>query len=414
MQTFIYFKCTPREMIIKPQLIKIITQQKKELQEKEGEIQREALEKISLKTSHAIILTGIRRCGKSTVLKQLMKKKKNFHYFNFEDPRAAGLELKDFESLLEAFEEVDGKGDTYFFDEIQNMDRWEILVRALLDRNKKCILTGSNASLLSRELGTKLTGRHLSYELFPFSYAESLNFQKKKTSMEECKKYMLNGGFPEYLKEKNTEILQSLFLSILTRDVLLRYKLKEEKIIKNLAGYLITNVGKEFTYNSLSKIFQFGSTNSVISYIGHLENAYLFFTISKFDYSLKKQLVHAKKIYSIDPGLSNANTSSFSEDRGRVLENCVFLHLRRKYKEIYYFKEKQECDFIVRDKEKNLFAIQVCYELTEENQEREIQGLKEAMQTCNIQKGLIITLNQEGRNGNILILPIWKWLLEKP
>jgi len=159
-----------------------------------------------------------------------------------------------------------------------------------------------------------------------------------------------------------------------------------------------------------------GSTNSVIAFISYFEDSYLLFTVPKFAYSLKKQLVNPKKVYSIDNGLSNVNSVSFSSDRGRMLENIVFLHLRSKYNKIFYFKEKNECDFIVKEKGTITKSIQVCYELTEDNKQREIDGLMEAMEMFKLEEGLILTYKQEDKfkvnNKKIIIKPVWKWLLE--
>jgi predicted AAA+ superfamily ATPase len=398
-------------MILKDTLKRIAESQKEELKEKEMGVKRELLPKIDFSVSHALILTGIRRCGKSTLLRQLMRKHPRFNYFNFEDPRVARFELSDFEKLKEVLKEINRDCDYYFFDEIQNVLEWERFVRGLLDSNKKCILTGSNASLLSRELGTKLTGRHLSYELFPFSYKEWLEFSGKKSSVKEFESYFKKGGFPEYVKYDKIEILQNLFNDILYRDIIVRHKLKDDAVIKKLAVYLLTNVGKEFSYNNLAKIFAMGSVNTALSYINFYEDSYMVFTVPKFDYSLAKQVINQKKVYSIDAGFSYANSVSFSEDAGRILENIAYMHLRRKYLEIFYFKESNECDFIVKEREKIKEAIQVCYALNEDNKEREINGLKDAMEKFHLSSGTIVTWNQEDTFDNILVLPAWKWLL---
>jgi len=173
---------------------------------------------------------------------------------------------------------------------------------------------------------------------------------------------------------------------------------------------LLSNIGKEYSNNNLAKTFEFGSVSTVISYISYFEESYLIFTIPKFDFSYKKQIINPKKVYCIDGGMITANTVSFTEDKGRVLENAVFIHLRKKYKEIYYFKDKHECDFVTREKGKITNAVQVCTELNEENREREIAGLQEAMKKLKLQTGTIITLNQEDKLGSIKIEPVWKWM----
>jgi len=396
-------------MLLKDTLREIVLQ-KKELQDQKT-IKRELLKEIDSNTSHVIILSGIRRCGKSTLMKQLMKMAPWPYYFNFEDQRAYGFSVADFEKLDAVFHEELGESDRYFFDEIQNVEGWERYVRTLQDRGKKVIITGSNASLLSKELGTKLTGRHLRYELFPFSYAEMLKFTLKTPSQSSFEEYFTTGGFPEYLKQRRLEILQEFFEDIVIRDIVVRYGLREARTIKELALFLITNSGKYFSYNKLKEYFKLGSTNTVISYLSYFEDSYLFYTVPKFEYSYKKQLVNPKKIYSVDIGLSAAVSTTFSSDRGRMLENLVFLHLRRRYKEIFYFKGKGECDFIIKEKGKVTFAIQVCYQLTDDNKEREVTALQEAMEQVNLKEGLILTYSQEDKLGNIHIKPVWKWLL---
>jgi predicted AAA+ superfamily ATPase len=198
------------------------------------------------------------------------------------------------------------------------------------------------------------------------------------------------------------------------RDIVVRHKLRSPKTIKELALYLISNIGVDFSYNSLAKIFNLGSTNSAVSFVSYLADSYILFTVSKFSYSLKKQSVNPKKIYVIDNGLANVNSISFSSNKGRMLENAVFLALRRSRKNIFYFKEQKECDFIIKEANKITQAIQVCYDLTEENKNREIDGLVEALETFNLTEGLILTFNQQDtlKIGEKImkIVPAWRWL----
>lgn len=400
-------------MMLKETLRSIVRMQREELAKSEYGIEREKLGKIEWDIPFAIVISGIRRCGKSTLLRQVMKKTKNPYYFNFEDPRATGFEIGDFEKLNDVFMEEQGKSGNYFFDEIQNVQKWELFVRTMLDKKKHFVITGSNASLLSKELGTRLTGRHLKHELFPFSYREFLGFASKKAGAESFGEYLKSGGFPEYLKYGKSEILQELFNDIIMRDIVVRHKLRSPKTIKDMALYLVTNVGTEFSYNKLAKTFNLGSTNSAVAFVSYLEDSYLLFTVSKFDYSLKKQAVNAKKAYSVDNGLSSVNSVSFSSNKGRMLENHVFLDLKRAEKEIYYFKGKKECDFLVKEQNRISAAIQVCYELNEDNRERELGGLVEALEKFALPEGLILTYNQEDElkisGKTIKIMPAWKW-----
>src|SRR3989344_4954333 len=403
-------------MIFKETLMKVVKSQREDLDLSEQNIEREALKKIEIKIPFVIVLSGIRRCGKSTLLKQLMKRAKDFHYFNFEDTRVVDFEVEDFQKLDEIFLQEYGNKEYYFFDEIQNVKKWELFVRAILDKKKHVIITGSNASLLSKELGTRLTGRHLRFELFPFSYNEFLLLYNMKSNINSFEEYFKNGGLPEYLKLKKTEILQELLNDILNRDIAIRHKIRSLKPLREMALYLLTNVGKEFSYNNLKKIFNLGSINSAISFVSYFEDSYLLFTIPKFNYSLKKQLVSPKKIYSIDNGLTNVNSSSFSEDKGKMLENMVFISLRKKYKDIFYFQEKGECDFIIKEGVKISKAIQVCFDLDIDNKDREINGLIEALEKFDLKEGIILTYKQEDefkiKDKVIKVLPVWKWLLE--
>lgn len=400
-------------MILKETLRNIIKSQREELSLYEEGVEREKIRQMDLDVPFAIVISGVRRCGKSTLMRQMMKKVKNFYYINFDDPRLINFEVTDFQRLDDVFLEEYGNSRYYFFDEIQNVQKWELFVRMLLDKKRHVVITGSNASLLSKELGTRLTGRHLRYELFPFSFKEFLSLMDKKASINSFQNYFLKGGFPEYLKIGRAEILQELFNDILIRDIAARHKIKNTKILKEMALYLITNIGKEFSYNSLKKIFSLGSVHSIISHISYFEDSYLLFTIPKFDYSLKKQLINPKKVYSIDNGLTHVNSASFSEDKGRMLENMFFLNLRRSYRDIFYFRGKGECDFVVKEGEKIKYAIQVCYELDEENKNREISGLIDAMKKFNLKEGFILTYNQEDKieigSRKIFVKPVWIW-----
>ena len=399
-------------MILKETLRQIVIDQKMNLISFEYGVEREQLSKIPLETHYAIIISGARRSGKSTLLHQILKRLPNFYYFNFEDTRLIDFEASDFQKLDEIFNEEYGPSQFYLLDEIQNVKEWEIFVRSRLDRQKHIIITGSNASLLSKELGTRLTGRHLNTELFPFSFRETLSIIKEIPSPKALGEYLGKGGFPEFLIYGKTEILRELLSDILYRDIVARHGIRQIKQLQEMALYLLTNVGKEFSYNNLKSMFGFGSVNTPISFISYMEDSYLIFTVPKFDYSLRKQLVNEKKVYSIDNGLSIANSASFTSDKGRMLENAVFVALRRSYKEIYYFRKKGECDFLVKRTGKIIKAIQVTYDLNEDNKRRELDGLAEAMKEFSLNEGLIITMNQEdeiiSEGRKIHVRPAWK------
>ncbi len=404
-------------MLFKETIEKALLTQKEAFGRLEKAVPRELMKQILVQNKFAIIISGIRRSGKSTLMKIMAKKVKRFYYANFEDSRLAGFELKDFERLEEVLNKVYGKSDFYFFDEIQLVDKWEFYIRKLLDQDKYVIITGSNASLLSRELGTKLTGRNLRYELFPFSYPEFLSFSDKQAGINSFEEYLVKGGFPEYLLLKEPKILQDLLTDSLFRDIAIRHKIRNVKQLHELAVFLITNVTKDFSYNNLRTMFNLGSTNSVSKFISFFEESYLLFSLPKFDYSLRKQIVNPKKIYAIDNGLVVQNSKSFSNDYGKLLENMVFISLKSKQKDLFYFKEKNECDFLVRNGSSITEAYQVCYLLDDFNQEREIKGLIEALEKFNLKEGKILTLNQSDKlkikGKKVIIQPVWKWLLEK-
>ncbi|OPX34805.1 AAA family ATPase [candidate division KSB1 bacterium 4484_188] len=397
-------------MILKETLRDIIRLQVDELKKMPIGIPRTQLATIDLDSSFIIILSGIRRCGKSTLLRQLMNKTKCFYYFNFEDPRAINFEVTDFNKLEQVFHEELGECPYYFFDEIQNVPEWERFVRRLHDAGKQVFITGSNASLLSRELGNRLTGRHLSYEIFPFSFHEMLSLTKKKHSADSLQNYLELGGFPEYLKSGNIQILHQLFRDIIVRDIVTRYQIRDYRVLMEMAIYLMTNTGNEFSYNRLKNQFGLGSVNTVISYLSYLEDSYLFFTVPKFSFSYAKQRAFSKKIYTVDPGLIGANTASLTPDLGRLLENAVFLHLKKQVNDIFYYRNNSECDFLVKEKGKIKRVIQVCYQLNDDNVKREIKGIKDAIKTTGATEGVIVTLNQKDEIEGIPVLPAWEFI----
>lgn len=401
-------------MITRETLKEVIISQREFLNKMDQGTPRER--KINVGDSFAIIITGIRRCGKSTFLNQLMKKQKKGYYLNLEDPRLEDFELQNFNRANEVLKELYGDNGIYFFDEIQNVDRWEKFIRYLIDKKERVIITGSNASLLSRELGTKLTGRYLQVEMFPFSFKEFLGMKKKIPSVKSFEKYLYIGGFPEYVKKQNPPILHELLSDVVMKDIAVRFGIKNTNMLNKIALHLISNTGKEFSFNSIKKMFEIKSVQSVIDYVSYFEDAYLIFTVPRFSYSYKQQIVNPKKVYSVDNGLSHNNSVSFSKDEGRMLENVVFLGLRRKFRNIFYFQNKYECDFVIKEKEKITNAIQVCFDFNEENKNREVKGILDALRAFELNEGLILTYNQTDEffvdGKRIRIMPAWKWLCD--
>ena len=378
-----------------------------------------------------VVISGIRRCGKSTLLQELRNNNpEQDYYLNFDDERLVSFNLDDFQRMYEIFIELFGKQKTFYFDEIQNIKGWERFVRRLHDYGNKIYITGSNASMLSRELGTHLTGRFIQHELFPFSFSEYLRFNNIKYSTDHIKttdgkseiksifnRYFIIGGFPAYIKSDNPQYLESLYHSIIYRDVMVRNGITNEREILELVYYLVSNVSKLITFNSLTKIIGIKNPTTIKNYLSFIQNTYLIFLLHKYDHSLKKQLQNPKKIYFIDNALIRQLGFFNSEDNGRLLENIVFLELKRKGKDVFYHKNKKECDFIIKEKNTITEAIQVSWNISSnETFDREIAGLKEAMHDYGLNKGLILTNSEENKiikNDLIInIKPVWKWLLE--
>jgi uncharacterized protein len=379
-------------------------------------------------TPFIIIISGIRRSGKSTLLSQIRANKSTESYYvNFDDERFVQFTVDDFQSLYESFIELFGSKNTFFFDEIQNIKGWERFIRRLHNERKKIYITGSNASMLSKELGTHLTGRHISFSLYPFSFKEFLQFkqhpypnlQRLTTEQKSLLKKMFNeylekGGLPEYLQTDKEEYLKTLYENILYRDIITRYKLPNERTIKEVVYFAVSNIGKEISFNSLRKLTGLTSATTIKEYFEYLENSYLTFLVPRFNPSLKKQIYYNKKIYFIDMAMVKILGFRTSDDTGRILENLVFLQLKRENKEIFFHKEKYECDFLIRDGTSIGEALQVTQNLSK-NREREIQGLMEALNQYNLSQGFILTTDQEEiihqKGKKIIVLPIWKWLL---
>ena len=382
-------------------------------------------------TSHdrVVVISGIRRCGKSTLLRQFAERVDDYHYLNFDDERLFGFDVSDFDDLMQCFHQ---RSDSHLLllDEVQNVEGWERFVRRVHDEGYKVVLTGSNAYLLSAELGTHLTGRHIRHELFPFSFREFLAFKnietKGRTAKDKAKlsgamgEYIFIGGFPEFLKCGDAELLQQTYEDILFRDIVSRHGIRDVKGFQNLAHYLFSNFTSEMNYNRLKNLLGFSSATSVRKYIGYLEQSYLISEIRRYDFSLKKQHVSGKKIYVVDNAMRGAVAFTFSEDRGRLLENMVFMELRRNGFDVYFQQERGECDFIALRKKAAPLLIQVCAELNLDNRDRELRGLQEAMERMPGAHGLVLTENQTDDvempcgESRVPVLPVWRWLLGDP
>lgn len=422
-------------MLSEDEIKEILIRQRDIILKKDYGVERDLIREIEKKLSlpHVIVLTGLRRSGKSTLLRQIIKKyynDENFYYINFEDERLLAFKANDFNRLYEALVSLFGKSKTFFLDEVQNVAHFETFIRRFYEEGFKFIITGSSAALLSREIGTKLTGRHIDITLRPFSFLEFLSLKGVEPTKElwlrvesriEIKKhfedYLSRGGMPEYLVFGDQELLAEVYNDIVMKDIVARYKVEDALTLRQLYLYMISNVSSRFSFNSLKKFTDVKSVNTIKKFIGYLEQTYFATTINKFDYSIKKQVVNDKKLYLADNGFINVLSRTFSKDKGKLLENLVFTNLNTDYEVTYFTDQKSECDFVAAKNRQVLCAIQVCYEINEKNRERELNGLLAAMKEYDLKEGLLLTNAQEEEikvNGRkVTAMPVWKWLIEK-
>lgn len=392
------------------------------------------------KTGQIVAVAGVRRSGKSTLMLQYIKHlidggldNKNALYINFEDPRfSTELSLQLLQDIYEAYLEfMEPNAAPYIFlDEAQNVAGWEKFARALHERKEaKIFVSGSSSKLLSGEFGTVLTGRHVDLTVYPLSFGEFLTFKglEIKDKMDLISKrlkikgllrdFIENGAFPQVvLSEGKKEILARYFEDIVSRDVVARYSVRRAAKLKALASYYLTNVSSPISFNRIKKFIGL-PFNTVERFSYFLNYAQLVFFVKKFAYSLKEQEVNLRKVYCVDTGMRNAVCFTTSEDMGKLYENVVFLKLLQDGREVYYWKNRGECDFLVKRGRAAGEAIQVCFDVEkEETKEREVEGLLEAMKKFRISRGLIITEDYEAEEKmgkkRIKFVPLWKWLLE--
>jgi predicted AAA+ superfamily ATPase len=371
-------------------------------------IERDQLAEVrkAIGAPQAVIISGLRRVGKSTLLAQTahLLGESNFYYLNFEDDRFLGFHAADFNDLYLNLVEIFGEHKIFMVDEIQNIPGWEHFVRRFMDMGFKFFITGSNASLLSRELGSRLTGRYLTIDLFPFSFHEFLRFQgedvpdlKRLTTPgiarlnKQLGEYLRLGGLPEPLQYPELPLRRSLYDDVLYRDIAARYRIEEIRALKELGSYLMSNPASLVSFNKLKEQFRLGSVNTIKNYIEYMENSWLFFLINVFDYSVKRQQIAPKKVYAIDTGMIQAVGFSFSANSGKLLENLAFLKLRQKNQEIFYYQSPggNEVDFYIPEKG---HLLQVTQNLNQPTiWEREIKSLVTAMRALKLSKGVILT-----------------------
>jgi hypothetical protein len=350
-------------------------------------------------------------------------------YINLDDPYYAEIynDARQLYQVIETAEKLTGEKASYLFlDEVQNVRDWEQFVKSVYDSGvfKKIFVTGSNSSLLRGEYSRLLSGRYTVDYIFPFSFAELLevhgidfrlamidNRPKILRLVDDILEY---GSFPEVTKhedrELKREILLGYFDTIILKDCIAGSRIRDIKTFKTLAYYLISNNGALYSYNSLAK--GVGSNENTIKefIVGVLENSFLLQEITGFSYSLKKQIRGRKKSYFADNGFLANMSFRFSANKGKLMENLVYIELLKRGRTVYFYNPSQagECDFIVQNG-RDLTAVQVCFELTDQNRKREISGLKTAMNKLRISNGVIITYNQAVTENGMVCIPFWDY-----
>ena len=359
-------------------------------------------------------------------------------YVNFEDYRLEGISHRDFGRIIEVYYEMFPENKWrkvwFFFDEVQNVPNWERIVRTIIDSGRaQVFITGSSSKLLSWEVATQLRGRTLAYEVYPFSFREFLKARgfkveeymssyKRNLLLSLLDEYLKWGGYPEVVieKERRRKILEEIWEVTIARDIIDRWKIRNIKALRLLTRAI--RESREFSihrfYNYLKSLGLRVSKNTLYNYLEYLHDSLIAFPLKKLSYTYKNIEMSIPKIYLVDNGL-------YMEWRntGRLMENLVLIELKRRgYKEnqnLFYWRDYtgKEVDFIIKEGGRVKQLIQVCYELTPDNEKREIGALMKASRELNCKNLQIITWNQEDtiERGNlkIEITPLWKWLLRK-
>ncbi len=396
------------------------------------------------KLKEASIVAGIRRAGKSTILLQVLRKlidlgtpRENILYVNFEEPTFIPYLTVEFLLRIHDLylEQFNPRGRTYVvLDEVQLVPGWERFVRGLYDRDKdiKFYITGSSSKLLSKEYGTSLTGRIVSNEVFPLSFQEFLAFKKKEEMLERSRgkgspalrnlfnQYTRFGGFPQVVlteEEKDKmQILKDYYTAVIEKDIIQRYQVRDIKKLKEFCLNLYANVATHFSGYQAEKRQKI-SQPTANKFLEYAREVFLVQTTDYFSYSFTEQKSNPYKVYAIDPGLYNAVSFRFSENIGRIFENVVYLVLRRKGEEIFYWKGKGEVDFLIRKGTRIDRLINVCWELNKKNEKREFSGLYEAMKQFNVSNAQIIVNGYDDqvdfKGKKIVISNFFNWLKEE-
>jgi predicted AAA+ superfamily ATPase len=389
------------------------------------------LEKARLKEIQ--VLLGIRRSGKSTIFKLIINHlmaetdPRSILYVNLDDPFFSEVcrDARELHRLVETAEKITGRTVSHLFlDEVQSVREWQKYVKSVYDSEAfaKIFVTGSNSALLRGDYATLLSGRYVTDHVHPLSFREILAnhgiagridlIDKRPFVLKLFETVLQSGSFPEVLKitepELRREVLVSYYETIVLKDCIATSTIREARIFKNLTHYLLSTIGGPYSYNSLARAVG-SNENTVREFLGVLEESFLLAEVRNFSYSLKQQSKARKKCYCMDNGLINAVSFAFSENRGMLLENLVYAELLKMgHREVYFFSEQKECDFIVKSG-REFIAVQVCYELNERNRSRELGGLKVSMAKHGIGRGILVTAEQEEIVAeNVQVVPFWR------
>ena len=384
------------------------------------------------------VILGPRRSGKS-VFSLMLLKDRPFMYFNFDDEvlsSAGGVVTNE---LMRELHAAYGRIKTVLFDEIQNLPNWELFVNRLHREGYNLILTGSNAHLLSKELATHLTGRHMPIEILPFDFSEFLrakNFQidpeyaslpaQQGALLNLMDEYLINGGFPEVAVSNldPKDYLEVLFDALLFKDVVKRHKVKFATQIGNLGSHLLNNFANLYTVRKLVEILNLKSVTTTEKYINYLEEAYLLFSLLRYSPKSIERIKSPRKVYAVDNGFVTAKAIQHSPDKGKLMENLVFTELVKRgmkpNRELFYYKTRnnREVDFVIKKGNEVSELVQVCYQaLTSNIEQREVKALVEAGKELNVSKLSVLTWNEKRvvrkDNLDIQFRPLWEWLLEE-
>ncbi|MBI2448740.1 ATP-binding protein [Candidatus Pacearchaeota archaeon] len=410
----------------------ILLLQKRELESRlrENYVERET--ELKLNNNIIKVIVGPRRAGKSFFAIHFLNKRGEFGYVNFDDEKL--IDIKNYDELIEAMNSVYNNPKFVLFDEIQNLSKWELFVNRLQRQGFNLIITGSNSKMLSKELATHLTGRHFPIHISPFSFKEYIRLEKKELTTAEIKekfsKYLIYGGYPEPLVKSLDikEYLSILFDSIIFKDIIKRYRIRNPKEIEDMAFYLMSNIANEYSYHSLTKTSNVKSSHTVEKYLGYLEETFILFSLNRFSYKVREQLSSNKKIYCIDNGFIYSKAFTLSPDYGKLYENLVAIELKKKEMfgklHVYFWKNQQqeEVDFVIKERAKVKQLIQVCFNIkNRETKKREVRALLKASRELKCNNLLIITEDYEaeveeewfGIKEKIKFISLWKWLKEK-